>query len=285
MVNCSDILFLTQFADDSTVTYSSVNLEQAITTVEHEFNRVLDWLAANKLIINLTKTHLMLFTTRPRPENISILAKGQLINEIKETKFLGVILDNGLKWNSHIEYISKKISKSVSILKMLKFTFPSNVLKNIYFSLIYPYYTYCNLVWGSADSTHIDILIKLQKKAVRSISKVGYLDHTGPLFNNLKFLEVHEIYNYNCAKFMYQCYKNKSLKNFKDKLHTNSSFHDHDTRIKDLLRKPKGRLRLFDNTVLVRGIEVWNSLHDSIKKAATFLSFKNQLKSYMFNNK
>ena len=285
MVNCSNLLFLTQFADDSTITHSSLNLEQAIKTVEQEFNRVLDWLAANKLIINLTKTHLMLFTTRPRPENISIQAKGQQINEIKETKFLGVILDNGLKWNSHIEYISKKISKSVSILKMLKFTFPSNVLKNIYFSLIYPYYTYCNLVWGSADSTHIDILIKLQKKAVRSISKVGYLDHTGPLFNNLKLLEVHEIYNYNCAKFMYQCDKNKSLKNFKDKLNTNGSFHDHNTRIKDLLRKPKGRLKLFDNTVIERGIEVWNSLHDSIKKAATFLSFKNQLKSYMLNNK
>ena len=86
---------------------------------------------------------------------------------------------------------------------------------------------------------------------------------------------------------MYQCYKNKnkSLKNFKDKLNTNGSFHDHNTRIKDLLRKPKGRLKLFDNTVLERGIEIWNSLHDSIKKAATFLSFKNQLKSYMLNNK
>ena len=142
MVNSSNLLFLTQFADDSNITYSSLNLEQAIKTVEHEFHQVLDWLAANKLIINLSKTHLMLFTTRPRPENISILVKGQLIHEIKEIKFLGVVLDNDLKWNSHIEYIAKKISKSVSILKMLKFTFPSNVLKNIYFSLIYPYYTY-----------------------------------------------------------------------------------------------------------------------------------------------
>ena len=47
---------------------------------------------------------------------------------------------------------------------------------------------------------------------------------------------------------MYQCYKNKSLKNFKDELHTNSSFHDDNTRIKDLLRKPNGRLKLFDNS-------------------------------------
>ena len=190
-----------------------------------------------------------------------------------------------MKWNSHIEHISKKISKSVSILKMLKFTFPSNVLKNIYFSLIYPYFTYCNLVWGSAVSTHTDILVKLQKKAVRSISKVGYLDHTAPLFNNLKLLQVHEIYNYNCAKFIYQCYNNKNFKNFKDKLCTNSDYHDHNTRSKDLLRKPKGRLKLFDNTALERGIELWNTMFDCTKNASTILSFKSQLKSYMMNNR
>ena len=285
MINCSNLLSLTQFADDSTITYSSLNLEQAIKTMEQELNRVLNWLAANKLIINLTKTHLMLFTTRSRPESISILAKGQVINEIKEIKFLGVILDNKLKWNAHIEYISKKISKSVSILKMLKFTFPSNVLKNLYFSLIYPYYTYCNLVWGSAVSTHIEILVKLQKKAVRSISKVGYLDHTGPLFDNLKLLQVKEIYDFNCAKFIYQCYNNKNLKNFKDKLHTNSSYHDYATRNKELVRKPEGRLKIFDNTVIERGIEIWNSLHDCIKNVTTIFSFKSQLKAYMMNNK
>ena len=284
MIKCSNLLFLTQFADDSTITYSSLDLEQAIVTVEHEFNRVLDWLAANKLIINLTKTHLMLFTTRARPDTISILAKGQEINEVKEIKFLGVILDNDLKWDSHIEYISKKISKSVSILKMLKFSFPNNVLKNIYFSLIYPYFTYCNLVWGSAFSTHLDILVKLQKKAVRSISKVGYLDHTGPLFHNLKILQVHEIYNYNCCKFIYQCYNNKSYNNFKDKLLTNSDYHDHNTRSKDLLRKPRGRLKMFDNTALERGIDIWNTLYDCTKNAGTILSFKTQLKAYMMNN-
>ena len=168
---------------------------------------------------------------------------------------------------------------------MLKFTFPSNVLKNIYHSLIYPYFTYCNLVWGSALSTHTDILIKLQKKAVRAISKVGYLDHTGPLFHNLNILQVHEIYNYNCGKFIYQCYNNKTFKNFKDKLLTNSNYHNHDTRSKDLLRKPRGRLKKFDNTALERGIEVWNTLYDCTKKASTILSFKTQLKAYMRNNK
>ena len=96
MVNCSK-LFLTQYADDSTTTHSSTNLAQTISTVEKEFEKILNWLADNKLIINLDKTHLMLFTYRARPlEPKTITVKGHTITEIQETKFLGIMLDNKL---------------------------------------------------------------------------------------------------------------------------------------------------------------------------------------------
>ena len=103
---CSTDLDFTQFADDSTITYSSKDIEKAEKTTESEFKKVLEWLAANKLIINLEKTHLMLFTNKPRDFKVSINANGQTINEITEIKFLGVMLDNKLSWNAHIKYIS-----------------------------------------------------------------------------------------------------------------------------------------------------------------------------------
>ena len=148
MVQCSNILYFSQFADDSTVTFSSKNLNHALLTVESEFKIIINWLAANRLVINLDKTHLMLFTNKDRPQSISIQADGKTISEVSEIKFLGVILDNKLKWNAHINYITTKISKSVSVLKMVKYTFPNDILKSIYYSLIFPYYTYCNKVWG-----------------------------------------------------------------------------------------------------------------------------------------
>ena len=148
-------LFFSQFADDSTVTYSSTNLEHVLETLETEFKGVLEWLAVNKLIINLTKTHLMLFTNKFRQQSISITVNNQTINEVPEIKFLGVILDNRLTWNAHIKHISSKISKSVSLLKMLKFTFPTNVLKCLNHSLVYPYLNYCNIIWGVAASTNL----------------------------------------------------------------------------------------------------------------------------------
>ena len=163
---CSTELEFTQFADDSTITYSSENLPEAIKTTETEFKKVLDWLAANKLIINLEKTHLMLFTNKAHQGNVSINANGQTIKEITEIKFLGVMLDNKLSWKAHIKYISSKISKSVSILKMLKFFFPSRILKSLYYSFVYPYFSYCNIIWGGAANTHLESLVLLQKSAL-----------------------------------------------------------------------------------------------------------------------
>ena len=68
MVNSSDILHFSQFADDSTVTHSHTNLKHVIETLEREFEKVLTWLSTNRLIINLKKTHLMVFTNRHRPK-------------------------------------------------------------------------------------------------------------------------------------------------------------------------------------------------------------------------
>ena len=128
----------------------------------------------------------MVFTNSPRTDNVSITVNDHTITEITETKFLGVILDNKLCWDAHIKHISNKMSKSVAILKILKHTFPSSALKTIYHSLIYPYFNYCNLIWGSAANSHLETLMLIQKKCIRIISKAGYYDHTEPLFNEQK---------------------------------------------------------------------------------------------------
>ena len=285
MINCSDIFFLSQFADDSTVTYSSSNLNNTISKIENEFRHILNWLSANKLIINLTKTNLMLFTNRPRPFSISISANGQLIEEVEKTKFLGVILDNKLKWNAHIDYITRKISKSVSILKMVKYTFPGDILKTLYYTLIYPYYTYCNIIWCSAANLHLEPLVKLQKKAIRIICKAGYLDHTDPLFSKLNLLKVQDIYDLSCAKFLYQCHNSNIYSYFLTKLKKNSDYHKYETRNRNKVRKPVSRLQQFDNSFIYNGVELWNKIPESVQNVANLQLFKIKIKILILDKK
>ena len=137
---------------------------------------------------------------------------------------------------------------------MLKHTFPSSALKTIYHSLIYPYYNCCNIILGCATSTYIEPLILLQKKCIRIISKSGFFEHTESLYSNDKIIRVNKIYDYNCSKFMHQCYNNNVYLHFRNKLFKNSVYHNYETRNINLLKSPLVRLHTFSNAFLTNGI-------------------------------
>ena len=42
------------------------------------------------------------------------------INKVKETKTLGVIVDDQLKWNSHINTVATKVSKGIGMIRRMK---------------------------------------------------------------------------------------------------------------------------------------------------------------------
>ena len=283
MINCSDILNFSLFADDSTASHSDSNLTTTLNTLKEEFTKVLDWLLANKLIINLQKTHLMLITNRARPASISLNINNNVITEKTETKFLGVIVDNQLSWNAHIKHISNKISKSVAILRLLRDTFPKHILKTLYLSLTYPYFNYCNLIWGTAHVTNLNPLIVLQKKCIRTINRAGYLDHSDPLFKSTKLLKLEQIHTLSCAKFIFNCYKSDTYSNFRVRLILNSQIHEYNTRINSQLRAPFERLDSGLNSFFTKGIKIWNKIPCDIKSANNIINFKFKLKKWLLD--
>jgi hypothetical protein len=81
-------------------------------------------MAANKLSLNVKKTVFMVFNPvkkgeKRTEEDLQIVIGQQRLEEVKEVKFLGVILDNQLKFDSHA---SKVISKVRSRLTALNYT-------------------------------------------------------------------------------------------------------------------------------------------------------------------
>ena len=71
MINSAE-LFFSLFADDSTATCSDFTLKSTLEKLTKEFAKVIEWLKANKLIINLQKTHIMVFTNKEKPNSFSL---------------------------------------------------------------------------------------------------------------------------------------------------------------------------------------------------------------------
>ena len=117
LANVSENLFSILFADDITVLIEGTNITTMIATLNCELAKLTEWLNANKLSINVSKSHYMVFHRSRRKINKgNIILDTTILYQVTYTKFLGVILDDKLKWTHHISYIKNKISKGMGII-------------------------------------------------------------------------------------------------------------------------------------------------------------------------
>ena len=198
---CSElkVLDFILFADDTNLFFLHKNVEIIKQTLNQELPKLSDWCDANKLSINLKKSNFMIFkpTQKRKKREINIDINNCNIERVKETMFLGTILDEILSWKPHISNMSCKIAKSVGILYKASFCLPTSSLCTLYYSLIDPYLVYCVSIWGSTYSSNLNsTILKLQKKFIRIVSKSAYDAHTELFFKQLKILKFYDIFRF-----------------------------------------------------------------------------------------
>lgn len=116
----SKLLNFVLFADDTNIYLSGNDLNELVISMEQEMVKVKEWFDINRLSLNLKKTKFMIFGNRKKDDSIVLSIAGTKIMKVREFRFLGVLLDEGLTWKPHILYIQKKISKSIFVLNKVK---------------------------------------------------------------------------------------------------------------------------------------------------------------------
>lgn len=200
------------------------------------------------------------------------------IKEVQEVKFLGVIIDNNLHWKSHIAEVINKVSKLSGLIYKIRNLLDIQCLKQIYFSLIYPYFIYCCSVWGGAYATYIDKLFLAQKKLIRIITHNNKFDHTSPLFKDLKLLKVNDIIVFQTLTFVY-----RSLNMYTVDTGFQTLSHNIQLRQTGNLRTPLCRTSHAQRSVVSRGTKHWNLLPEVVRNKP-MNSFKLFIKEQLRNN-
>ena len=117
------------------------------------------------------------------------------------------LIDKYLSWNSHIQHLSKKLSRANGILSKLRHNAPLNVCLQVYYSIFYSYLIYgCNL-WGLTSEENINKIEVLQKKCIRIMTFSDFNSHTNQLFIDLKLLKVRDIIKSQQLKLAFEFYK------------------------------------------------------------------------------
>ena len=125
------------FADDTNLLYLSKSIKTLDKLVNFDLKNLLQWLNANKILLNVKKTELVIFKSKRKQFDgeIKLKLSRKRLFPIDSVKYLGVKIDGNLSWKSHIDYLSVELSGADALLFKMKNTVKSSIIRTMYFAI------------------------------------------------------------------------------------------------------------------------------------------------------
>ena len=280
--NVSQLLSTILFADDSTLSLYGKNPRHLIETANIELEKFYYWCTANRLTVNTSKTYYMLFSNRPSTNLPPLLIKSnftyEVINPVQEIKFLGVYYDPKMTFKSHCAHLTTRLARISALIYRVKDFMPINVLKILYHAHVSSILNYCNIIWSNTYETHLNPVVKMQKRIIRNVNRSAFRDHTGPLFKQCKILPMEGVRKLSIAMYIF-----KNQLTFPNLL----AQHDYQTRRRDRLRPPIHNNSLYQKSFLYQAPMIWNELTNilppDVFNSLSSNSFKNIIKRHLID--
>lgn len=264
---------LVQYADDMTLLYKSVSTELLEMQSFLDLNSCIQHFRKLNLNTNSSKTNYLQFCLRPEAlvNSPVVMVDNTVLQEVESAKFLGIYFDRSLTWTSHVDHVCAKVSSGVYALRKLSTFCPTQILLMAYFGLIYPHLTYGIPVWGGCSTTQFLRIFRLQKKAVRIISKLNSRESCKPAFIELRLLTLPCLYILETTLLcMTKCH-----------LMRGSDIHTYETRGRDNYRRGQHRTAIYERLPSQAGATFINSLPDAMKNVPVPQALKVRLKSFL----
>ena len=197
------------FADDAVFYSHCKTLDESVYDMQQFINRLNNWLSHNRLTASESKTKLMLFTPCRKPSDMPVIIfQRSPLEWVKEIRYLGVLIDDGLLFRGHIRYVISKLSIIQGITYSLKRILPTSCLRTIFYSLAYPHIIQSVIIWGGVSNSNLQPIIMKINQILRNVLKVSYNSDRRPLvptsmvYKKLSVLKFEDIYEFNLLKFV-----------------------------------------------------------------------------------
>lgn len=198
------------FADDTALVFSGETWDEVHKNATQGLQIVHSWFKNHILTLNLKKTNYMTFspteTGNPPPEfqiklhthivnnNEQVNCSCQSITKVKSTKYLGIMLDDHLKWNVHVQYLISKLKYLTHIFYKINKIKDLRVIRTIYSAYAHSLFQYGIEIWGGSYDTHFNQIFILQKHLIRAALGRPRLYPSARVFEELEVPTLRQIY-------------------------------------------------------------------------------------------
>lgn len=268
------------FADDTSLfcvakTYDDLERKANLALTECS-----NWLKSNRLTININKTHYIDFS-KSKERNILLKLGASIINQERETKYLGIILQNDLKWESQIRNVIQSVTKQIPIYYILRTFVPKNKLLQIYKALTFSKINYGIELYGRKDTSWLKQLQKAQNRLLKILFGKRIRYSTNKIHKENKIIKVKDLAKLRLCLICHKVIHNKKLTNISHRDMTRTQhIHDRNLRNNTNLNLTTNHFNTYNKITEQASIE-WNSLNSNMKKIESRKKFKKILENHL----
>ena len=134
------------FADDTSLAFSSSDVKDTEGILNHDLRMIVSWAKQWLVSFNPSKTVAILFSTALDLVKPSPIFNNTILDFVDNHKRLGLTLSSDEKWHAHIDNILTSASRTLDILRSLKYKLCRKALNQIYLSYLRPFLKYASVV-------------------------------------------------------------------------------------------------------------------------------------------
>jgi hypothetical protein len=206
--------------------------------------------------------------------------KGEKLEEVHATVYLGITITSNLKWNKHISTLTVKANRVLNFLKRNLKNFPEIIKERAYLTYVRPITEYSSTVWDPHTKMNIDKIEKVQRRAARFVlrnyeQKASVTD----MIQTLGWPTLQQRRKYTNLVLFYRvihfgvAIPRTYLPPLISESTTHRSRHHHSL----AFQIPQCRIDSYKFSFFPRTILLWNTLPEEITRAATVEVFKDLL--------
>jgi hypothetical protein len=212
------------YADDTAILFTENNNLNLQLLIDDFFLKYSAWCEMNCIVVNPTKSNFLQFNT----SNVTVSINGHALANLHAVKYLGVYIDDQLKWTYHVQHVTKLCAQRIGMFKKVLNYLPRDVILLYYNAFIRSCFSYCIAFWFNNNRSGKYKLINMINKLVLLLAyrcKSNVIDFV----HSTHICDVITVYKLQCLSLMYNIWYNRE-KYIHINLVVNSSVHNHFTR-------------------------------------------------------
>jgi hypothetical protein len=273
------------FADDMSLVVCGKTYEELQQNANQDLLKITNWFTTNKLVPNYEKSNFILMGCPRSQTNINLVFNSTELQRVSETRILGVVFDHEMRFKTHIQNVTQKISNRLKMISRIRHFLPQNITEFIYKALVLPLFDYCDVIWGQTYPCHLKSLYLIQKRAVRVITFSNYSESSLDLFKAMNWMPFEKRIQFHSVLYIFKTIRkmnaehNHQIFQFISESGNRFSKRNND----DLtLVVPKIKNNFLKNSIFYNGINLFNDLSYDLRNSSNFRSFKTNVLS-IFN--